>query len=522
MMRKSMFKQKQKKNISVICTFIFIALLLILEGTVAWSKSRSEAASSGNVIHTQSVTSNLPAPVLPSGTQVPASLNMGMANAATAVTDLQGPTTAAVIKHFTLTAEPARLTLGAGNTLTAWTFNGTSPGPTLRVQQGDLVVVTLVNHLSFGVTIHWHGVNVPNSDDGVAGVTQDAVKPGQSYVYRFIAKDPGTYWYHSHQFSYAETTAGLDGMFIVDPAVPTVHDDVDQSFALHDWTGANYQTLLAINASNGTLRQNARPGQWVRLRIVNTSSNQHLVTLLGAPFMVAALDGHDLNGPQLLTETPLPIGAAQRYDLRFQMPAHGTVSLVTSNDNQHYQVTPAIVVGAGSVPSILPAVKAKWFDLTSYGLPAADPITLQSHFDATYGITLGNHMGDSLGRMGMVYTLNGKVFPQTGMIMLQEGQLVRLHLDNQSDIIHPIHLHGHVMTVLLHNGKPLTGSPVHLDTVNIQPHDSYDLAFVANNPGIWMLHCHNLLHANWGMDMMVMYNVSSPYTVGRASGNFPD
>ncbi len=76
-------------------------------------------------------------------------------------------------------------------------------------------MVTLVNHLSFGVTIHWHGIDVPNSADGVAGVTQDAVQPGQSYIYRFLAKDPGTYWYHSHQFSYAETTGGLYGTIIV-------------------------------------------------------------------------------------------------------------------------------------------------------------------------------------------------------------------------------------------------------------------------------------------------------------------
>ncbi|WP_161978021.1 multicopper oxidase domain-containing protein [Dictyobacter kobayashii] len=238
--------------------------------------------------------------------------------------------------------------------------------------------------------------------------------------------------------------------------------------------------------------------------------------------MVAALDGHDINAPQLLKQVPLPIGAAQRYDLRFQMPATGAVTLLTSPDNQHYQANPAVVVGQGMVPGNLPAVNSHWFNMDTYGQPAPDPITTRSHFDATYGISLNNHMGDSLGRMGMVYTLNGKVFPDTGMIMLKEGQLVKMHLDNQSDLIHPIHLHGHVFTVLTHNGHALTGSPIHLDTINIQPHNSYDIAFLANNPGIWMLHCHNLLHANWGMDMMVMYNVSTPYRVGRQSGNFPD
>ena len=143
---------------------------------------------------------------------------MGMAGAPISVTQLQAPATAAHVDHFTLTVQPGQLTLGSGITVPAWTFDGTAPGPTLRVRRGDEIVVTLVNHLSFGVTIHWHGVRVPNSADGVAGVTQDAVKPGQTYVYRFIALDAGTYWYHSHQFSFEETTNGLYGMLIVDPA----------------------------------------------------------------------------------------------------------------------------------------------------------------------------------------------------------------------------------------------------------------------------------------------------------------
>ena len=459
------------------------------------------------------------------GQGVPTSVNMGMAGAPISVTQLQAPATAAHVDHFTLTVQPGQLTLGSGITVPAWTFDGTAPGPTLRVRRGDEIVVTLVNHLSFGVTIHWHGVRVPNSADGVAGVTQDAVKPGQTYVYRFIALDAGTYWYHSHQFSFEETTNGLYGMLIVDPATPTLHADVDYSVALHVWDGPNNQTVYTMNTTGGTLNQIARSGQWVRLRIVNTaetpSGNPQLVTLVGAPFQVVSLDGHDLNGPQWLNGTPLPIGSAQRYDLYFQMPSHGSVALVTADDSQSYVRAPALVMGQGSVPTRLPAI-TKWFDLTTYGTPAPDPITLQSHFDATYNIVLGNQLGTSLGRMGMTYTMNGKVFPNTGMIMVKKGQLIKLHFDNQTNLYHPMHLHGHVFTVLDQNGKPLTGSPVRQDTVLVPPHATYDVAFVANNPGIWMLHCHNFLHANWGMDMMVMYDVSTPYAVGSASGNFPD
>jgi FtsP/CotA-like multicopper oxidase with cupredoxin domain len=501
--------------------FIVLAILIICAGCSSQPAVQQRVTGAANMN-----TNVLTPPQVPPG--MPASLNMGMAGGSTSVTSLQAPQHAAHMKRFTLVAQAAHLTLGAGFATDAWTFNGTSPGPTLHVEQGDLVVVTLVNHLSFGVTIHWHGIDVPNSADGVAGVTQNAVEPGQSYVYRFFANDPGTYWYHSHQFSEAETDGGLYGMIIVAPAKPTFHADVDYSVALHEWNGSNNQLVLALNNSIGTLDAAARPGQWVRLRIVNTSatasSNPQLVTLVGAPFKVIALDGHDLNGPQWLNETPLPLGSAQRYDLLFQMPSTRSVALVTATDNAppQYQAVPALVFGQGVVPSVLPAIKS-WFDLTTYGRPARATITPQSHFDQTDTITLNNQVGNSLGRMGMTYTMNGKVFPNTGMIMVKEGQRVKIHFDNQSNLYHPMHLHGHVFVVLDRNGHPLTGSPVYLDTVLIPPHTSYDIAFLANNPGIWMLHCHNLLHANWGMDMMVMYeNISTPYTVGKASGNIPD
>ena len=468
----------------------------------------------------------LPPPTIPAG--APSAENMGMPGAQTSITTLQAPLTASHVSQFTLVAQNAILTIGPGLRVPAWTFNGVAPGPTLRVKQGDLVVVHVVNHLSFGITIHWHGIDVPNSQDGVAGLTQNAIQPGQTYTYRFVANDPGTYWYHSHAFSQAETDGGLFGAIIVDPSTPTIFANVDDTISLHEWNGPDNQSFFTMNTTTQTLNETAKPGQWVRLRLVETSSTSdttpHLLTLVGAPFKVIALDGHNLNAPQWLNETPIPIGSAQRYDLLFQMPAHGSVALVAADENggQHYLPAPAAVFGQGSVPTTLPAVKP-WFDLTTYGEPAPSSITPQSHFDVSSTLVLDNQMGNSLGRPGMIYTINGKVFPNTGMIMVKEGQLVKITFDNQSDLYHPMHLHGHTFFVLARNGKPLTGSPVRLDTILVPPHTTYTIGFLANNPGLWMLHCHNLLHANWGMDMMIMYyGYSTPYSVGTASGNFPD
>ncbi len=509
-------KHYSRQQTVLAAVFIILGVLLIARGSWGMLISRNYVMASN-----QSSSNRWPT-VINMGTAGNMTMNgktmyMGPG---TPITSLQDPQTAIHVDTFTLTAQVAHLSLGKDVSVTAWTFNGTSPGPTLRVRQGDLVVVHLVNHLPFSVTIHWHGVTVPNSADGVAGLTQDAVKPDQTYTYHFLARESGTYWYHSHQESYDETTHGLYGLFIVYPSTPLVHDDVDETVDLHNWPSGN--GILTMNGTTGVFHIPAQPGQRVRLRITNTDFLQRWVILTGVSFTVAALDGHDLNGPQPLSATMLPIGAAQRYDLRFQMPRNGPVQLFTVGDNGRPQLGPVVVVGQGNTPSTLPPISQK-FDFSTYGHPRPDAITLQRHFDATYSITLNNHVGTFNGHMGMVYTLNGKSFPDTAPIEVKLGQLVKFHIVNESGEIHAMHLHGHTFAVLTRNGHQLTGSPVYLDTVDIQPHETYDIAFFANNPGLWMFHCHNLFHAYWGMDMMVVYpGISTPYSIGSASGNFPD
>jgi FtsP/CotA-like multicopper oxidase with cupredoxin domain len=455
----------------------------------------------------------------------------------TSITQLVGPATAAHVDTFTLTAEPASLSLGHGAVVDALTFNGTSPGPTLRVRQGDLVVVHLFNHLRMATTIHWHGYPVPAAEDGVAGVTQDAVQPGQSYTYRFLATVPGTYWYHAHQNQVVEVDGGLFGALVVAPAAPSAHDDVDATVALHEWR-VGRRLMVAMNGTIGALHIPARPGAWVCLRLINTSNSLHLPTLVGAPFQVVALDGQDLHGPQWLTGTLLPIGAGQRNDIRFRMPPHGTVSLRLADD-RHYSATgrewidmsqvgnpmsllpdPAVVLGEGEPSPTRSVVPGDWFDMASYGTPAPSTITLQSHFDATYTLHLDDRMSVMHWPPQPSFTINGKASPDTDPIVVYTGELVRIHFVNDSGDIHPMHLHGHTFTILARDDQPLTGSPVLSDTVLVLPHQSYDIGFLANNPGIWMLHCHNLFHASHGMDMMVMYQgVSTPFHEGGPAGN---
>src|SRR5918993_314141 len=118
-----------------------------------------------------------------------------------------------------LVARQQTIDIPGGHAIEGYTLNGSSPGPEIRARQGDLVEVTLVNEsVADGATLHWHGIDVPNAADGVAGITQDAVPVGGRHVYRFDATDPGTYWYHSHQVSHEQVQRGLFGVLIVEPA----------------------------------------------------------------------------------------------------------------------------------------------------------------------------------------------------------------------------------------------------------------------------------------------------------------
>jgi FtsP/CotA-like multicopper oxidase with cupredoxin domain len=140
------------------------------------------------------------------------------------------------------------------------------PGPVLKVNQGDRVMVTLVNHLPVSTTIHWHGVRLPNADDGVAGLTQDAVGPGAAHTYDFVARDSGTYWYHSHQNTGDQVQRGLFGALVVEPASGGAGENLDYPLVLHRLAGG---ASTAVNGIDGEFRLPAAPGQTVRLRLVN-------------------------------------------------------------------------------------------------------------------------------------------------------------------------------------------------------------------------------------------------------------
>ena len=435
------------------------------------------------------------------------------------VSDLTGSVTGEPDVSVELTARQETTTLADGTEHSGYTLNGSTPGPTIRAELGDLVEVTLRNdNVEDGATLHWHGLDVPNAMDGVAGVTQDAVGVGEEFVYRFVADEVGTYWYHSHQVSHEQVRGGLLGALVV-------HGDARElargEAGVHDVTAVvhTYAGARTVNGVAGDLRpEEAAPaGATVRVRIVNTDNQQLSVWVPGSPFRVLATDGHEVNRPEPVEDVAVVLGAGARADLEVVVPEGGTRIQMGSA---------SVVLGEGTpAEGVQPEDR---IDLLSYGEPTDEDAALRraaasDSFDREFTYDIGRRPGFLDGKPGLWWSINGHLFPDVPMFMVREGDVVRMTIGNHSGQEHPMHLHGHRITVLAKDGEPVTGSSWQVDSLNVDNGESYEIAFVADNPGVWMDHCHNLEHAVDGMIAHLMYEgVRTDFVVGGEAHNHPE
>ena len=434
--------------------------------------------------------------------------------AAVPVTALRTPGDAPGEVHaLELTAARHRVTLASGERIEAWGFGGDGvAGPELRVTEGELVEVTLANRdIDDGVTLHWHGYDVPNGDDGVAGVTQDAVAPGERFTYRFIADEPGTYWYHTHQAASEGVRRGLYGMLVVEPE-GGVAELLDLALPVHRIGGE-----VVIGAIDGPQSFSAEESVTVRLRIANTEQTPIRVTLAGAPFRVAALDGRDIDGGEAIVHRSVRLGAGARADLVFTMP--GT-AVRFETDLSSASVVVIAPPGADATELPREVTEAPELDLLDYGDgPRPDLGRFTVHADLVLD-RLPRFVG---GVPAYAYTVNGAVFPHIAPIEVREGDVVKITVANRGFDVHPMHVHGHHVLVLSRDGVEATGAPLWLDTIDVRPGEVWELALVADNPGIWMDHCHDLSHAAAGMMMTLAYDgVTTPFEHGGAHANRPE
>jgi manganese oxidase len=258
------------------------------------------------------------------------------------------------VKVFELTAKAVQWPILEGVSVTAFTYNGSMPGPMIRVTEGDQVRIVIKNELPDATAIHWHGIEVPNAMDGVPGITQDPIEPGETFTYEFTAQPAGTFMYHSHFEGDVQVSAGLYAPFIIDPKEPEANPPaVDkvlmiseslvrggQTFAAMPMTGME-PNFFTINGKSfpSTETITVKKGERVRLRLIGIGQFVHPMHLHGLPFKIVATDGHPVPEAAQLTKDTVSVAPGERYDIEFIATAPGQWALHchilhhTTNDN---------------------------------------------------------------------------------------------------------------------------------------------------------------------------------------------
>lgn len=436
-------------------------------------------------------------------------------------------------------AAPTRVRLAGGDRpeTDVWAYNGTVPGPLVRLRQGEPVRLIVDNRLGEDTTVHWHGIRLPNAMDGVPGLTQPPIRPGESFVYEFTPPDAGTFWYHPHANSLEQLGRGLSGAVIVAEreAIPV---DRDLIWFLTDWrlteegeiaSGFGNRMEAAMSGRVGnTVTLNGRvseaetvqAGERARLRLVNGS----LARIMALRFeghrpVIVAIDGqpcdpHEPDGGRIL------LGPAMRVDIMLDMqgePGRRYGVIDDFYEGLSYRVTqlsyderPSLRTHPLDAPLVLPRNPLPEPDIAT---AERHDLTLQGGMMSSMGSMQGGRMMH--GMMGMgggpAWAINGISMMGDGhagmepAVAFQRGRSVMLVMRNETTWWHPMHLHGHSMRVLSRNGKTVPHRQWQ-DTVLMAPKDVVEVAFVADNPGDWMLHCHVIDHQMTGMMTVLRVN----------------
>jgi FtsP/CotA-like multicopper oxidase with cupredoxin domain len=235
------------------------------------------------------------------------------------------------VKEFHLIAEEVEHEFAPGTTAKCWGYNGSTPGPTIEAVEGDRVRILVTNGLKEHTSVHWHGILLPSGMDGVSGLTQPSIKPGETYAYEFTLKQHGTHMYHPHADEMTQMAVGMMGMFIIHPKNPEPRTiDRDYCFLLHNWAvhPGTYRPDPAVMVEFDLWTFNskvfpaiepivARTGERVRVRIGNLSMWNHPIHMHGVQFEVTGSDGGRWPESVWRTESTEIIGVGQTRDIEF-------------------------------------------------------------------------------------------------------------------------------------------------------------------------------------------------------------
>lgn len=461
---------------------------------------------------------------------------------------------------YTLTASQIKKTIN-GREMTMLAYNGSIPGPLIKVPQGAEITLTFVNATDIGSTIHSHGVRVENKFDGVPDMTQKLVQPGESFTYTLKFPDAGVYWYHPHSREDYAQELGLYGNFVVTPTTPGYWAEVDREEALflddillqngqiapfdrqtvnHTLMGRFGNTMLINGSENYTL--SVTQGERVRLYLTNAANSR--VFNFAIPNTRMKVVGSD-NGKYEREEwvESVIIGPSERQIIEIWFDRDGTYPIQNQTPQKTYTLGNIVVTQAPVTTSYLMIPRINQDVITAidplrprFNLPADKELRLTLQMGASSGSSsaMGEHMmhGGSMMQnqqmamgevedieweddMGMMNTqstqktLTWKLLDSaTGKEntdinwQFKRGDVVKVKIINDATSMHPmqhpIHIHGQKFLIVSTNGQK-TPNLVWKDTALIQTGDTVELLVQMDNPGEWLIHCHIPEHMEAGM-----------------------
>jgi len=437
--------------------------------------------------------------------------------------------------EFTLQISPVTVELAPNRILSTIGYNGTSPGPLLRMKEGVPVTVNVVNNTDVPETVHFHGLLIPSDVDGSEEEGTPVVPPHGSRSYRFTPTPAGTRWYHTHTMSMEDlhrgSYTGMFGFLVIEGANNPGNFDQEHYLALRDWEPYFTNTLMDNDDMDPTLAQpekpavldtrpggmevaadifsindkalgagepiRVRPGERVMFHFLNASAieNRHLA-LPGHQFNVIALDGNPVAVPAAVDV--LMLGPGERIDAWVEMNHPGVWILGAPEDMVREGGLGVVVEYAGQhrTPQwVAPPPKSVW-DYTVFGKPPSQPAPTEKLDMVFVKVPRG------AGKFNQ-FTVNGKPYPHDQEFLLKQGTRYRLTFHNRTDDAHPLHVHRHQLEIAEIYGKATSG--VIKDTVVVPTYGRASVDFTADQPGPTLFHCHIQQHMDYGFKALLRY-----------------
>jgi FtsP/CotA-like multicopper oxidase with cupredoxin domain len=414
---------------------------------------------------------------------------------------------------FRLEIAPLKLEIAPGKVIHTVAYNGQVPGPLIRWPEGKAVTIDVANRSDVPEIVHWHGLWIPPDQDGAMEEGSPMIAPGGQRRYSFTPRPSGFRWYHTHTYAGHDlkrgTYTGQFGCFYIEPKnEPGAHDQ-EIFLTLHDWNafmgGAadssmdalyDYATIGDRMLGHGEPIR-VRTGQRVLFHALNASATvTHWLALAGHDLKVVAMDGNPV--PVEANVKAVRLAPAERIDFLVEMNTRG-VWVLGETRAEIRKIGMGIVVeyaGQQGEPKWIDPPETMW-DYRPFAKSEAAAAEPDVRIPLVFTSKFRGH-----GEFDY-WMINGRSFPKTDLITLDEGKRYRLAMQNKSADDHPVHLHRHTFEVTSLEGRPLSG--LHKDVVVVKANSTAEIDFIAANPGATLFHCHQQSHMDFGFMMLFRY-----------------